>query len=129
MIGGGSGGGGGLVPLVSMPVLIPFVDISLSVPSGGCGCSRSTPQMELPAVPTESDVPASLDLSIVYLESPFQTYGHVDYHHLVRTCSRSLVQKGWVLAGSLLVVSLVLCLSHHRVQGCQGHRGLEKSVC
>jgi hypothetical protein len=61
---GGSGGGGGLVSLVSMPVLIPFVDLSLDVPFEECGSSRSTPQTELP-VPRVTDVPASLDLSRV----------------------------------------------------------------
>jgi hypothetical protein len=49
-----------------MPVLIPFVDLSLSVPSGGYASSRSTPQIKVP-MPTASDVPTSLDLSIVGL--------------------------------------------------------------
>jgi hypothetical protein len=133
---GGSGGGGGLVPLVSMPVLIPFVDLSLSVPSGEYGSSRSTPQMELP-VPTDLDVPASLDLSIVDLSLRMPLLIGISPPDMrARRLSSSgahLVKifgpEGEVPGGRLLVVGLVLCLSHHRVQDYQGHRGLGMSVC
>jgi hypothetical protein len=150
VMGGGSGGGGGLVPSVSQPVLFPSF---LKVPSGGYGSSRSTLRMVVPIsvvsdmlekldstpkmdVPAVSDVPASLDLSMLDLSvrtsiligiSPPDMRARIlspSVTHLVKVYGPEGVGTERESSGG----KPFSCLLHHKAQGCQDHGVLEMSV-